>query len=195
MIWVGGEFTSYNGSPATGVALLTEQGALVSNVAQPNATVNWVGTSGTNMYLAGTFSKVGGVTVGNIARLTAAGSVDTGYNQGAGANGPIYGGAVLSDGSVVVAGAFTTFHGNTRKGVAKIKADGQLDGSFNPGAGPAGEVYSVKLIEDGRMVLTGNFNSFSGVSCNGAVRLTADGAVDTTMTRSTLNVNTISTSN
>jgi hypothetical protein len=197
LILVGGNFTSYNGASSTGVALLSSTGALDTRPAKPNTTnVNWVGTNGTAMYLAGTFSKVGTVTCGNIARLNADGTVDTAFvNQGAGANSTIYGGAVQTDGSLIVTGAFTTFHGTARKGVAKLTSTGALDTTFNPGTGPNGEVYSVKLIEDGRMILTGNFVSFNGVSCNGTVRLSATGAVDTTMNKSSLNISTISTSN
>ncbi|HEX2750221.1 MAG TPA: GEVED domain-containing protein [Verrucomicrobiales bacterium] len=195
-IWVGGNFTSYNGNASVGVALLSDTGVWDSSPAQPNtSSVNWVGTSGTSLYLAGSFTKVGSTTCGNIARLTATGAVDTAFNQGAGSNGPIYGGAVQTDGSLIIAGAFSTFNGTARKGVAKIKANGTLDTGFDPLAGPSGDVFSVKLIEDGRMVLTGNFVSFAGVECNGAVRLNANGTVDTTMNKSSLNVNTISTSN
>ncbi|HWB03778.1 MAG TPA: GEVED domain-containing protein [Verrucomicrobiales bacterium] len=197
LILVGGNFTTYNGTVSPGIALLSGTGGLDPRPAKPNTTsINWVGANGTLMYLGGTFTKVGTVTCGNFARLKADGSVDTAFvNQGTGANGTIYSGAVQTDGSVILTGAFTSFHGTARKGVVKLKPDGKVDGGFNPGTGPNGEVYSVKLIDDGRMILTGNFASFNGFACNGAVRLTDKGAVDPTMNKSSLNVDTISTSN
>ena len=195
MIWVGGGFSSFNGYPAAGVALLTAAGGWDASAAQPDTCmVNWVGTSGNTMYLAGSFTRVGGIPCGNIARLTASGSVDTGFNRGAGTNGPVYDATILPDGCILLAGNFTALHGVARKGIAKLKSDGSVDGAFDPGAGPTGEIYSIKPIGDGRMALTGNFRAFAGVPCNGAVRLMADGTVDTTMRPSSLNVESINSS-
>ena len=196
MILAGGNFTSYNGSASRGIALLSTTGAWDSRPAQPNTSeVNWVGTSGNSMYLAGRFTKVGGVPCGNVARLKADGTVDATFNRGSGANETIHSGAVLPDGSIVLAGAFSSFHGTPRKGVVRLKADGDIDAAFNPGTGAFGEVYSVKPIEDGRVILTGNFTSFNGTPCNGAIRLSVNGTVDPSMKKSGLNVDSISTSN
>lgn len=196
MIWVGGNFTKYNGVASKGVALLSAAGVWDSRPARPDTTeVNWVGTSGSLMYLGGAFGKVGGIPCGNLARLNANGTVDTTFLKGAGANGTVFGGAVLSDGSVLVVGAFSSYNGTARKGVVKLKSDGAVDTAFDPKGGASGEVYAIKTIEDGRMILTGNFRSFNGVVCNGTIRLTKTGAIDDTMKPSELSVDSINTAN
>jgi uncharacterized delta-60 repeat protein len=130
-----------------------------------------------------------------VARLNSDGSVDTSFNRGRGADGAVYDGAVLPDGGLVLAGAFSRFNDVASKNVVRLKADGSVDTGFNPGAGANGDVFSIKTIEDGRVILTGSFTSFNGTPCNGAVRLTATGEVDATMKPSSLDVSAISTSN
>jgi len=196
LIWVAGQFTAYNGYPAAGVALLSPNGAWDPRPAQPDTcVVHWAGASDNQMYLAGSFSRVGGIPCGNVARLQADGSVDTAFSKGAGANGPVYDGAVLPDGGILLAGGFTSYHSIPRKGIVKLRAGGGLDESFDPGSGAAGEVYSIHCIEDGRIHLTGNFRTFNGVACNGAVRLDKDGKVDPTLKPSSLAVDSINSSN
>lgn len=195
MIWAGGNFSKYNGQSSRGVALLNANGTWDSRPAQPDTKeIYWVGNAGNSLYLGGAFGKVGGTPTGNLARLNADGSLDMNFLKGAGANGTVYGGAVLSDGSLIIVGAFSSYNGTARKGVVKLKPDGSVDNSFKPGAGASGEVYSVKPIEDGRMVLTGSFQSFDGTACNGTIRLDKNGKIDTTMKPSELSVDSINTS-
>ena len=197
LIWAGGEFTSFNGQPAVGVALLRGNGNLAGATAMPNANrVNWVATTSNRMYAAGAFSRVGTSACGNVARFLYDGSVDTAFlAAGSGAAGEVFDGSVLADGSVILVGAFSSFHGQPRAGIVKLKADGTVDATFAPRGGPNGEVYSVKVLDDGRMVLTGSFTSFAGVSCNGTVRLRSNGDVDPTMQRADLNVSSINAAN
>ena len=196
MVWVGGNFSSYNGFSTKGVALLAANGTFDSRPARPDTQeVNWVAAAGTRMYLAGAFGKVGGKPCGNIARLNEDGSFDPTFATGTGANGTIYSGEALPDGSVILVGAFSKFNDLPFKGIVKLKTDGSTDAGFNPRGGASGEVYSLKLCEDGRMTLTGSFTSFDGTPCNGTVRLLKTGRVDATMGSSTLNVRSINTAN
>ncbi len=196
IIAAGGNFQKFNGSSSRGLALLAPDGKLVNTPAQPDTTeVFWVGVTGNQVYLAGTFGKVGGVPCGNFARLNADGTLDTAFNKGSGANATVFGGEVLPDGSLILVGAFSSIHGVSRKGIVKLKPDGTVDPAFDPRAGASGDVYSVKPISDGRLTLTGSFNSFAGVACNGAVRLLKTGGVDPTMQTSPLSVRSINSSN
>jgi len=70
----------------------------------------------------------------------------------------------------------------------EVKATGAVDTTFDPGAGANGEVFSVKLTEDGRLVITGSFTEYDGVKGNGSMRLPADGKPDTGVSPSTLAV-------
>ena len=196
MIIAGGNFVTYNGAVSKGIALLTSAGVWSGPAAQPDtADVNWVAASGTGIYLGGAFSKVGSTPAGNVARLNAFGGVDTNFATGTGANGPVYGGAVLSTGDILLVGGFTQFNGSARRGIVQLGSDGHVVSAFDPGAGASGEVYALKVFDDGRMLLTGNFRSFAGTPCNGTIRLDPQGKVDTTLSPSSLNVQTINSAN
>ncbi len=195
-ILVGGYFDSYNGQPAPGLALLTPTGAIAATLPAPDrATIRWVSVTSAGMYFAGLFNKVGGVPRGCIARLTAEGALDSNFNSSSGANEIINAGEVQPDGKIIIVGNFTSYGGSSRGRVARLNSDGSLDSNFNVGSGANGEIFAIKLLEDGRMVLTGSFTEFSGKKCTGAIRLLADGSCDPTISPSALTVDSIQSTN
>ena len=103
--------------------------------------------------------------------------------------------ALQPDGSVIIVGNFTAYKGVTRNRVARILPTGQLDTTFDPLQGANKEVFAVKLIEDGRVVITGSFDSFAGQASNGTMRLLPDGKCDPTINPSGLMVDSIQTTN
>ncbi len=146
------------------------------------------------VYVAGDFTGVHGVSRSNIARLHSDGEVELAFNPGAGPNGAVYRIALLPDGKVAMAGEFTAVAGTPRQNLARLKADGSLDLSFDPGTGPevvsdmpwypqvplagAAVVYDLRAGEDGTLYVAGSFNGFNGVRRPGLVRLLANGQVD-----------------
>jgi uncharacterized delta-60 repeat protein len=89
--------------------------------------------------VGGWFSHTHGmVNAGNLARFNADGTLDTAFRTatGAGANDWIYAAAIQTDGKILIAGQFTTFNGVARNRLARLNADGSLDLTFDPGAGP-----------------------------------------------------------
>ncbi|MBK8341340.1 MAG: delta-60 repeat domain-containing protein [Flavobacteriales bacterium] len=83
--------------------------------------------------------------------------------------------ALQSDGKVLVGGVFT-FPGNR---IARLHADGSLDGTFQTGTGFNGEVDRITVQMDGKILVGGGFTSYSGVSCGHIARLNVDGSLDT----------------
>lgn len=69
--------------------------------------------------------------------------------------------------------------------MARLNADGTLDETFDAGAGPAGGLvgaYGAARIvrqSDGKLIVSGLFKTFDGVSRNGVARLNPDGSLDT----------------
>ena len=65
-------------------------------------------------------------------------------------------------------------------GIRRLLANGTNDATFQPGSGAADGtgVKTMALQPDGKILLGGDFTSFSGVPCTGLVRLEANGAVD-----------------
>ena len=62
-----------------------------------------------------------------------------------------------------------------------MNADGSLEGTatFNPGSGANSFVRSMMLQPDGKILLGGDFTTYSGVSRPGLARLNANGSLDT----------------
>src|SRR5437868_333381 len=61
---------------------------------------------------------------------------DIGFGNGDGANNWVSTTAIQSDGKIIIGGGFSSYNGAARKLIARLNADGTLDGSFNPGTGP-----------------------------------------------------------
>ncbi len=132
--------------------------------------------------IGGNFTAFNGYNRHHVARLNSDGSVDTTFNPGLGVNGDnamVWSLALQPNGQVVIAGTFTSYNGTNVNSVARLNADGSLDASFNPGAGPAGTINAVVVDSIGRVIIGGDFNTVSGVSCGGVGRLNVDGSVDT----------------
>ncbi len=113
---------------------------------------------------------------------------DKGFYNLWGANNTVYASAVLPDGKYLIAGAFKSWNGTSRNGIARINVDGTLDATFNPGTafGNIGAVYAMVAQADGKILLGGTFSEYNGTSgINNIVRLNADGTVDNTFTTGT----------
>ncbi len=105
--------------------------------------------------------------------------VDATFSPGAGANGVIRSIALQPDGKIVIGGSFTTVSGAARAGVARLNSDGSLDTTFTVGAGVSGDVYTVAVQADGKILIGGEFTTVAGVTRNNLARLNANGSLDT----------------
>ena len=128
--------------------------------------------------VGGRFFTLGGQSRYYIGRLNADGTLDTGFNPGAGGGYVIvYCFALQADGKILVGGWFTTLGGQSRNYIGRLNADGTLDTSFNPGAYFI--VYSLAVEADGKILVGGWFTTLGGQSRNNIGRLNADGTLDT----------------
>ncbi len=191
-ILIGGDFTTYNGTARRALIQVDATGAIdgtfnTGNVFPSGAAVYDVFEQEDGNFVAGgAFQTVGGVTRRNIVRLGADGALDTTFNPNGGFNQDVYVMDLLPDGRIIAGGPFTNFNGTARSGVARLNADGTLDGSFTPGSGIAGlngdtvsYVNDLSLQVDGKAVLIGNFTTFNGTARRSVVRVNADGTLDT----------------
>jgi uncharacterized delta-60 repeat protein len=100
-----------------------------------------------------------------LARFSANGILDPTYTP-AGPDGPIYAmtGQYPGD-KVLIGGVFTAYNGVARKNLARLKADGSLDPSFDPGDGPNDAVYVIQYDSYNRRALIGGaFTTYAGVN-------------------------------
>lgn len=179
--YVGGSFSSVTSPGGTTVARANlaafdvTTGALVPTFrADTNGAVRALAYDGTNLYVGGSFTSIGGVTRYRLAALDpATGAVRRSWIANASSN--VYALAVSSD-KLYVAGSFSSFDGATRLRVAAVRLpDGSLD-SFAPAVN-----YTVNSIaaarDDSRIYIGGAYTAVDGVSTKYLTALTATGAV------------------
>lgn len=107
-----------------------------------------------------------------------AGGLDLSFDPGTGANGEIKVTAIQSDGRILIASGFTAYNGTARNGLARLNSDGSLDVTFDPGAGPSGEIRAVSIQTDGKIFIAGQFWFYDGTLCHSIARLNSDGSLD-----------------
>ena len=176
-IVIGGAFTAVHGTDRQCVARLHADGSLDSAF-EP-------GLSPASLPLSIAVAPDGKVLIGGrraspsnsnavifapIARVNANGSRDSSFNPGAGPNSDVVAVAMQPDGKVLIAGRFTSVNGPNRDALARLNADGSLDGSFHPplaalapfGGVPPGYVASneravtaLGVQADGKVVVAG----------------------------------------
>ncbi len=136
--------------------------------------------------VAGNFQIFNAMPVNNIRRLNANGSTDSDFNPGTGILGTYpspHCTWLQADGKLVLGGSFTAYDGTSRNGLLRIRTDGSLDPSFDPGVGPAvstgtAYIHGIAPGMDGSFVLVGGFDSYSGATRKGIARILADGSLD-----------------
>jgi uncharacterized delta-60 repeat protein len=114
-----------------------------------------------------------------LERVDTEGRRDILYGGGQSLNGAVHAIALQSDGKAIVGGDFTVANNLQRSRIARLRADGFVDSSFDPGTGANGLVSAVAVQSNGKVVVAGTFTTFNGLARNNIVRLNADGSVDT----------------
>ncbi len=138
--------------------------------------------------VAGSFISYDSNPYNRIVRVLDDGYPDTTFLQApnSGANDYITSLALQPDGKILVGGKFTSFNGNNRYHIARLNADGSVDGNFMNGTsgtalgvrGTNAIVQSIALQSNGQLVIAGHFTSVNGTNCNSVARLNADGTLD-----------------
>jgi uncharacterized delta-60 repeat protein len=186
-ILLGGLFTSVAGEARAYIARLESNGALENTATFNTGTNNRVYCITVQpdgkILLGGIFTTVGGQSRVRIARLESNGSVESlaSFDPGAGADDLVNSIALQVDGKILLGGGFFEVRGTSRIGVARLHANGTLDGDFDPGAGATDlydvpSVNGVTLQSDGKVLLVGGFTSYDGTPRNLMARLQNDSA-------------------
>ncbi len=177
-----GNFTAYNSTPRNRVARLTVDGAIDPSFVPGTGANDFINAvvlaPGEKPVIVGGFTAYNGASRRGVARLNTDGSLDTGFIVGQGADSTVWSVDVLfPDGQVVVGGGFTTFDGEPRNYVARLRPNGSLDSGFVP-ASVDGAVYAVAFATGGKVVIGGIFENVGGVRRRGIARLNPDGSLD-----------------
>ena len=146
-----------------------------------NGTVNCIAVQSDGKYIVGGnfMSTHLGQPINSVARLNNDGSLDLTFNTGLGGdsgNGPgnasIVSSAIQADGKIIIGGDFTTFNGASITGIARLNIDGSLDNTFIPYPAFLGNVNSIQIQSDGKILVS--------MGWGGVVRLNTLGSIDST---------------
>ncbi|HEY1172048.1 MAG TPA: protein kinase [Verrucomicrobiae bacterium] len=128
--------------------------------------------------IAGTFTKIHGVSRNRIARLMPNGSLDTSFNVGTGLNSNVLALELQPDGKVLVGGRFTSFNDAPANYIVRLNPNGSRDNSFNVGTGANAFIPVIKMEGASRIWVGGNFTVFNGQAWGRLIRLKLDGSID-----------------
>ena len=179
-ILVGGLFGFYNGINRKNIVRLNIDGTLDTSFdpgTSSNGQVLDIKNSSQNIIVKGGFTSYNEIPVNNCVLLNSDGSV---LNSLIGFNGTIDNYEFQQDGKIILIGNFTSYNGITAKKIARLNVDGSLDQSFNSNIGPNSTIYSVKVLNDGKIIICGEFTSYNGITAKKIARLNTDGSLDLT---------------
>lgn len=193
-VFIGGDFTSVNGTARNNLAALDSTGSVSSygNGMSFNGAIRAICpeyTSSslfyTSFYIGGEFTQINSVTRNRLARLSSGFTLDNLYNSGetAGPDGPVY---VLSMCStyLLVGGDFSTFDGTVCSKIAAINTITRKLSTDLTLASADGAVHSILCSENYSgnamtisLYLGGDFTTINGVAKGRVARMT--GSVST----------------
>ena len=200
-VYVGGDFTTYDGAQAIRIVRLNNNGTIDPGFATALGFTGSVrsivlsGNQGTNLYVGGDFTAYNGIQKNRIVRLNANGVFDPAFSIGTGFDNTVQVIALAQDGSgnLYVGGAFTDYNGVNVNGLVRLKADGSVDPTFLIGSGFDNTVFWVVPLANGDLYVGGAFTTYKGVPVNRLVRLHSDGTIDPTFVTGTGFDNTVLT--
>lgn len=179
-----GYFSSINGSARSRIARLNTDGTVDNSFTVgtgfDNTTAGLAIQSDGKIIVGGSFGNYNGTARNGIVRLNTDGTLDNTFSIGTGFNQAVRDLILQPDGKIIVAGVFTAYNGTGRNYIARLNSDGSLDNTFTIGTGGNGQIYSVALQSDGKVLIGGQFSSFNGTGAAYLARLNADGSLDNT---------------
>jgi uncharacterized delta-60 repeat protein len=165
-ILIGGFFTTFNGSTQNRIIRLNADGTKdtsfdVNTGFNGNVWNIQLQPDG-KIIAGGFFTSFNGLTENRIIRLNTDGTKDITFNTGTGFDNSVRAIELQNDGKIVVGGLFTTYNGVTENRIITLNTDGTKDTAFINGTGFDSDVYSIKQLADGKILVGGNFTTYKG---------------------------------
>ncbi len=173
-LFVGGSFASF-GLIRNGIARIFNSTGILDEAWNPNAmldadysgSIYSIALSGSDVYVGGDFSTIGGLARRNMAKLNNTnGNADVTWDPSA--SNSVHS-IAISGSDIYTGGDFTTIGGQTRNRIAKLNnTNGNADVTWNPNADSS--VYSI-AISDSDIYAGGEFTTIGGQTRNRIAKL------------------------
>jgi uncharacterized delta-60 repeat protein len=147
-LYVGGFFTSYNGTGANRIIRLNSDGSIDTNFVYGTGINSGfvshieIDSSGKIFVCGSLFTSYNGTTANRIVKLNSDGSIDTSFSTGTGFNGPVRVLKQDSTGKLVIGGQFTSYNGTAVSRLILLNSDGTLNTDIMSGFSVAGRLES-----------------------------------------------------
>jgi uncharacterized delta-60 repeat protein len=194
-ILAAGPFNSVSGSVQTNLVRMLSNGNRDTsynvggglNSTAVNA-INGLSLDSTgNVYIGNNFTTYSGSTVNRFVKTSPSGTIDLTFNTGSigfnnqstrGFNGGVWT-TLVSGSKLYLGGTFTTYTAPVYNRIIKLNNTGSIDTTFNMGAGFNNPVYCMTTQSDAKLIVGGDFTSYSGSNVTRITRLNVSGTFDT----------------
>lgn len=177
-LYVGGQFTSYNGDTQNRLFRVAANGQVDTSFAIGTAADNivyalWVQPDLNAVLVGGQFVNFNGVAANRLVALDLTGAVHSSLQTGTGFNNVVS--TLFYDaGQFYVGGTFTTYKGVTANRLVRIGANGAMDANFAVGTGFDNYVYAMdRNPADQSLLIGGSFVAYRGLGYNRLVDIKA----------------------
>lgn len=182
-ILIGGQFSNYNSTSRNNLARINSNGSLDTGFTIGTGFNNIIydicQQSNGKIIVGGQFTSYSGISVTRIARLNSDGSFDNSFSGCTGANNEVNIIRQQSDGKILVGGSFTTFNGVGVGRFVRLNSDGSIDSSFSGiTSGFNSSLYNITILNDGKILVSGAFQSYNGSDAKFIIKLNSDGSRD-----------------
>lgn len=187
---IGGTFTSYTNVNRNRLARINLNGSLdisfnigsgvqVSNFSNCFVSSLVIQPDG-KIVFGGEFNNFNGFTVSDLARVDSTGAYDFTFNHplvSSNNNGGIGAILLLPNGQIIAGRAFTS-NGNNIPKIVRLNANGSMDPTFFTGVGFQGNMSTMSLQSDGKILFAGVFVYYNERYINNMARLNGNGTPD-----------------
>jgi uncharacterized delta-60 repeat protein len=180
-IYVGGDFSFYNGDGANNMLRLTSAGFYdpffptggTNGFDSPVYSISLQNDS--SLIVGGAFLSYSGTSAGYIAHILSDASIDTvNFNVGTGTNNSVFFVKLLSNSNLLITGAFTQYNGTTANYIIEIFANGSVSNTFTNGFNSS--VRTAQVDTSNNFLIGGDFTSYNGNSNHYLTRTDSNGS-------------------
>lgn len=129
--------------------------------------------------VGGDFTSYDGVIRNHIARLNIDGTLDYNFNPDLSAVDSVMAITIQADGKILIGGIINTIPSGNNRSIYRLDIDGNVDTGFAQGVYINGNVKTIAVQADGKILIGGYFSSYAGATRGSLARIYDDGTLDT----------------